>query len=215
MTTARKRRAKAARNALQAACRVSGVVIAAAPSRGCSEAAAAKETVAEVLAPALLRRLALMGWPDTAENRKRARDQRMGSLPGRLDLARLLDADGLEYRATLSADALDRAYGRVVLGVDVPMDGDRSAWGATDAERIRTLTDHWMALQGVLGSVRKSDRQDSAGGAGACRAFRGVRNPLTPCAIRDKRNVDDHEARARMTPRRAFPFRRLAWRPSS
>jgi hypothetical protein len=42
------------------------------------------------------------------------------------------------------------------------MDGDRSAWGATDAERIRTLTDHWMALQGVLGSVRKADRQDWA-----------------------------------------------------
>lgn len=134
----RKKAAGGAWKAAEAACPISGVAISAAPT---SPPEAATDAVARTLAA----RCALMGWK---EGDKRARDQRMGTLYGRLALAELLDED--DHEAVEKWARLDAEYRRHVLGANVPRPSDAIALSDNYQQFVRDLTDEWMAVEGVL-----------------------------------------------------------------
>ena len=154
-TEGEKRRSKAARAALVA---LSGVDVSAV-----GKPASARPSVAETLAPVLLRICALMGWPDTDDNRRRARDQKVATLYGRLAMLGRLGAtptgNNDAYAAYDQFARLDRQYRRTVLGAVIP--GDSDTPGMADDVSIRYLTDQWMAAQGAFGSLPPDQRRSA------------------------------------------------------
>lgn len=157
MTKARTMAAKRARKALQAACPISGVILSAEPSA--RQRASQRDTAAdaEAVTRALDRRCALMGWDATDANRARARDQRIGTLYGRLYLDGRLappeaDADTHldAYRGLEEYDRLTRRYRRIVLGIAIASDGDAPTH--TDIFDAAALTRHWREAHAVIAS---------------------------------------------------------------
>lgn len=152
MTKGERNRRRYARVA--SVCSVTGVEISAATKprpHGRPQTAETPEA-ARMIADAHLCRL--MGWPYDEYHRARCRDQRIGTLYGRLAMLGRLGKQASE-RANDDAmlglaewDRLDRQYHRIVLGRAIP--GDAETHADPDGLDPRAIADRWMAAQAVL-----------------------------------------------------------------
>lgn len=153
MTKAATEAAKRRRKRAQAECAISGVTISA--ERKATQRAANGDTGA--MLHRLRQRCSLMGWPEDDTHMQRARDQRLATLYGRLAAAGMIDQDA--YDGIREWEGLDIRYRREVLGTETAVEDARLSGTLDPHERIRDLTNSWMAAEGVIDCMPKDARE--------------------------------------------------------